>query len=234
MSFIDSMIAAVSPKKAYEREAWRQGLEAMRGYDAAGFGRINSGWRAHNESAEITDRYSRDVVRARARDLERNSDILQAVVLAYKRNVVGKGFTLRARTGDDDLNRQIEKLWRQWCKARNCDVTGEQSFTEILRMAVERKKVDGGILFLFRHTPGGVVPFKLQAIEVDELDVSRSAPRHRGNRWSRSTRRSPPCWWAGLNIIPGAGRWATGSSNMIWRGGACCSRSTLTPRTPIS
>ena len=56
MSFIDSMIAAVSPKKAYEREAGRQGLEAMRGYDAAGFGRINSGWRAHNESAEITDR----------------------------------------------------------------------------------------------------------------------------------------------------------------------------------
>ena len=174
MSFIDSMIAAVSPKKAYEREAWRQGLEAMRGYDAAGFGRINSGWRAHNESAEITDRYSRDVVRARARDLERNSDILQAVVLAYKRNVVGKGFTLRARTGDDDLNRKIEKLWRQWCKARNCDVTGEQSFTEILRMAVERKKVDGGILFLFRHTSGGVVPFKLQAIEVDELDVTQS------------------------------------------------------------
>ena len=111
MSFIDSMIAAVSPKKAYEREAWRQGLEAMRGYDAAGFGRINSGWRAHNESAEITDRYSRDVVRARARDLERNSDILQAVVLAYKRNVVGKGFTLRARTGDDDLNRQIELIY---------------------------------------------------------------------------------------------------------------------------
>lgn len=182
MSFIDSMIAAVSPKKAYEREAWRQGLEAMRGYDAAGFGRINSGWRAHNESAEITDRYSRDVVRARARDLERNSDILQAVVLAYKRNVVGKGFTLRARTGDDDLNRQIEKLWRQWCKARNCDVTGEQSFTEILRMAVERKKVDGGILFLFRHTSGGVVPFKLQAIEVDELDVTQSAPHQQGNR----------------------------------------------------
>ena len=61
MGFIDNVIAAVSPKKAYEREAWRQGLEAIRGYDAAGFGRINAGWRAHNESAEITDRHSRDV-----------------------------------------------------------------------------------------------------------------------------------------------------------------------------
>ena len=182
MGFIDNVIAAVSPKRAYEREAWRQGLEAMRGYDAAGFGRINSGWRVHNESAEVTDRNSRDVVRARARDLERNSDILQAVVLAYKRNVVGKGYTLRAKTGDDELNRRIESLWRQWCKPRNCDVTGEQSFNAILRMAVERKKVDGGILFLFRHTPGGVVPFKLQAIEVDELDTTRSTPRRQGNR----------------------------------------------------
>ena len=36
MGFIDNVIAAVSPKKAYEREAWRQGLEAIRGYDAAG------------------------------------------------------------------------------------------------------------------------------------------------------------------------------------------------------
>ena len=182
MGFIDNVIAAVSPKRAYEREAWRQGLEAMRGYDAAGFGRINSGWRVHNESAEVTDQNSRDVVRARARDLERNSDILQAVVLAYKRNVVGKGYTLRAKTGDDELNRRIESLWRQWCKPRNCDVTGEQSFNAILRMAVERKKVDGGILFLFRHTPGGVVPFKLQAIEVDELDTTRSTPRRQGNR----------------------------------------------------
>lgn len=182
MGFIDNVIAAVSPKRAYEREAWRQGLEAMRGYDAAGFGRINSGWRVHNESAEVTDRNSRDVVRARARDLERNSDILQAVVLAYKRNVVGKGYTLRAKTGDDELNRRIESLWRQWCKPRNCDVTGEQSFNAILRMAVERKKVDGGILFLFRHTPGGVVPFKLQAIEVDELDTTKSTPRRQGNR----------------------------------------------------
>lgn len=182
MNFIDSVIAAVSPRKAYEREAWRQGLEAIRGYDAAGFGRINAGWRVHNESAETTDRHSRDVIRARARDLERNSDIAQAVVLAYKRNVVGKGYTLRAKTRDDKLNREIETMWRRWCKARNCDVTGEQSFTQILRMAEERKRIDGGILFLFRHTPGGLVPFKLQAIEVDELDLSQTEPRHRGNR----------------------------------------------------
>lgn len=179
---LEQLIAALSPRRAYERELWRQGLDGLRGYDAASPGRLNAGWRVHNESAELTDRQSRDVIRARARDLERNSDIAQAVLSAYKRNVVGKGYTLRARTGDDQLNNQIERVWRQWCKARNCDVTGEQSFHQILRMLVERKKIDGGMLVLFRYTRGGVVPFKLQALEVDELDTTRTVPKTAGNR----------------------------------------------------
>lgn len=182
MGVIDRFWVAVSPRHACEREAWRQQLEVLRGYDAAGFGRLNAGWRVHNESAELTDRNSRDVVRARARDLERNSDIAQAILYAYKRNVVGKGYTLRAKTGDETLNKEIERAWKHWCKARNCDVTGEQSFNQMLRMAIDRKKVDGGLLFLFRHTVGGVVPFKLQALEVDELDTNQTTPRHYGNR----------------------------------------------------
>ena len=146
MGVIDRFWAAVSPRHACEREAWRQQLEVLRSYDAAGFGRLNAGWRVHNESAELTDRNSRDVVRARARDLERNSDIAQAILYAYTRNVVGKGYTLRAKTGDETLNKEIERAWKHWCKARNCDVTGEQSFNQMLRMAVDRKKVDGGLL----------------------------------------------------------------------------------------
>jgi len=52
----------------------------------------------------------------------------------------------------------------------------------MLRMAVRRKKVDGGILFVKRYTKGGVLPFKLQLFETDELDASQIAPKHQGNR----------------------------------------------------
>jgi lambda family phage portal protein len=182
VGWFDNVIATLSPRRAYERELWRQGLNDLRGYDAASYGRINAGWRVMNESAETTDRHSRDVIRARARDLERNSDIAQSILHAYKRNVVGKGYTLRALTGNDSLDKQIEQAWKRWCKARNCDVTGEQSFNEILRMMVERKKVDGGMIVLYRYTAGGVVPFKLQCLEVDELDQTQAAPHQRGNR----------------------------------------------------
>lgn len=183
MSFIDNIVAAFSPEAAYRREAFRQAYEGLRSaYDAGSYDKANANWRVSNNSAEMTDRYSRDDVRARARDLERNSDILNSVIGAYKRNIVGGGYHVQVKTDDEELNKEIEKAWRKWCKKQNCDVTGTQSLNQIIRMAVERKKVDGGILFVKRYTGDGFVPFKLQMIEVDELDNAVMQPRTNGNK----------------------------------------------------
>lgn len=182
MNFLDRLIGWFNPQAGAEREAWRQTLDIMRHYDAGSYGRPNANWYAINQSAEYTDRYSRDAVRARARDMERNSDIMASVISPFIRNVVGKGVILQAETGNAELNKQIEKLWKVWTKKRNCDVTGTQSLNQILRMAVRRKKVDGGILIVKRYTRSGVLPFKLQLFEVDELDASQVTPKHQGNR----------------------------------------------------
>lgn len=184
MAWLDRIIELISPRTAYMREGWRQQLGLIRGsgYDAADGGRLNRNWRATNEAADITDRCARDTLRARARDLERNSDMANGILSTFKRNVVGNGFTLQAKTGDNDLDSQIEALWKLWAQRRNCDVTAQQSFNQILRMAVVRKKVDGGILFKKCYTSGGVLPFKLQALEVDELSRSVASPRYKGNR----------------------------------------------------
>ena len=48
MAWLEDVIAWASPKTAYEREAWRQGLESLRGYDAGDGNRLNSGWRVAN------------------------------------------------------------------------------------------------------------------------------------------------------------------------------------------
>lgn len=182
MGWIENVIGWFSPEWAAKREAWRQLWNEYRHYDAGDYSRVNSGWYTTNQSAEFTDRYSRDTVRARARDLERNSDIMNSVIGPFVRNVVGKGLILQAETESAELNDQIEDLWKVWCKKKNCDVTGTQSLNQILRMAVKRKKVDGGILFVKRYTHGGVLPFKLQMFEVDELDATQVIPRHNGNR----------------------------------------------------
>ena len=99
MNFIDHIVAVISPEAAYKRESYRQAYEALRQYyDAGDYSRTNANWRVMNASAENTDRYSRDNVRARSRDLERNSDIMNAVIGAYKRNVVGGGYQIQVKS----------------------------------------------------------------------------------------------------------------------------------------
>ena len=177
-NLLDNIISFISPAAGAKREAWRQYLDEQRNYDAGNYDRLNAGWIAYNQSAEQTDRYSRDTIRARARDLERNSDMANSIIGAYCRNVVGHGWTLRARTNNEALNRQIQETWKEWCKHKNCDVTETQSFNQMLRMAERRKKVDGGILFKKCYTNGGILPFKLQMVEVDELDTGRVSPKN--------------------------------------------------------
>lgn len=182
MGFLDSIIAAVSPEAAYRREVYRQAYGWLRNYDAGNYDRPNQNWRASNQSADATDRFSRDQVKARARDLERNSDIMNAISGAFRRNVVGGGFQVQAKTGEAELNKEIEKAWKRWCKRQNCDITGRQSLNQMIRMAVGRKKIDGGILFIKRYTKDGFVPFKLQMIETDELDSAAVWPKRKGDK----------------------------------------------------
>ena len=89
---------------------------------------------------------------------------------------------LQAKTGSDKTNEIIQTAWKKWCKKQNCDVTGTQSFTQMMRMCVKRKKVDGGILIIKRYTKDGYLPFKLQTFEVDELDNSQMLPKKKGNK----------------------------------------------------
>ena len=98
LNVIDRVIGAVSPKAGAERAAWRSQYEAYRGnYDASDTGRLQSQWNTQNLSAEMTDRYERDTVRARARDLERNSDVMNSVLRAFKRAVCRCGLRQESR-----------------------------------------------------------------------------------------------------------------------------------------
>ena len=140
------------------------------------------------EHGAVQDRLGRDRIRAYARSLERNSDIIEPIVLAMERNVVGLGFRLQARVTDikgepdEAINRLLESLWEEHGRARNFDVQARQSRTEMLRMAVRRRMVDGGMLLVKCNTPGGTVPLCWQMREVDELD-STIAMMQRGDNY---------------------------------------------------
>ncbi|MGN8636603.1 phage portal protein [Eubacterium pyruvativorans] len=186
-NWLDKAISVFSPGWAVRRLASRQVKEQLQkgwAYDSGAGGARNYNWRVANDSAQQTDKWDRNRVRARARDLERNSDQMNAVIDAVVRNVYGPGWELQAKVGDGErrdytkVNKQIEAAWKRWKKARNCDITCNQSFDEIIRMCVRRKKVDGGILIVKRYTRNdGFVPLRLQIFEVDELDELQTKPK---------------------------------------------------------
>ena len=46
-NWIDRIVEVISPERGYQREAWRQGLEELRNYDAGSYGRLNANWTPH-------------------------------------------------------------------------------------------------------------------------------------------------------------------------------------------
>ena len=139
------------------------------GYDAGG-GRDSDNWTPVDGRAEDINAMSRDTIRHRARDLERNADYVEASILAMERNVVGSGIRLDCKVDHPELEKEIERLWESWCHAENCDVTGRLCFCEILKMAVRRMLVDGGLLIVTAYTGDKRFPLQLQIKEVDELN----------------------------------------------------------------
>lgn len=181
MGLLDRMILAVSPRRAFERARYREAYRSF--YDAADQGRGKEGWTSVNATGERSDRGARDIVRARARDLERNDDMFKAIILDLERNVVGRGIMLQVKVTDkdgeelDEINSAIEQAWRDWSRPKNCTVTGMMSFTEAQKMVVRRRGVDGGLLILKVYVDG---EFRLQLLEVDDLDGAVLA--YAGNR----------------------------------------------------
>ncbi len=183
MNVFDKFISYLSPKSAYERMVYRETIKAFqdseRGYDAGSDSRLNANWRVVNSNAETLNRAYRDVIRARSQDLERNSDILESILLAFERNVVGTGFKLQAKTDNEELNKQIEVLFKKWSRPKYCDVTQQQSFVEICQMLVRRRRVDGAAFVVKRYQENDFIPFSLQVYEVEDLDITRVSSQNR-------------------------------------------------------
>jgi len=173
MNWLDKAIDYVAPSWGLARSRARMAINAVRNYDAA-IGDRNSNWMPTNQTPEETDAAYRDRVRARARDLERNSDIAQAAVRAIKRNVIGTGIRPQADTGDPDLNNKIEAVWKWWTRPENCDITGGSSFYELQQMLVHRRFFDGEILVKPVVDKRKAFPLSLQFIEADYLDSMKT------------------------------------------------------------
>lgn len=165
MNIVDKIINFFSPRHGAERMAWRNA------YDTASFGDRNANWKPPSEVTDVSLAYERQIALDRARDLERNTDLVEAMIHALERNVVGQGIRL------DGKNEKLNKAFEEWANdPEQVELGGRFNFNELNKLIVRRVSVDGGVIIqkviptkreMNRY--GLKIPLILMVREVDEL-----------------------------------------------------------------
>lgn len=173
MNLLDRMIASVAPAAGLRRAAARMQLDAIRSYDAAGMGRRTGSWAGSNASANATTRGALDRVRARSRDVVRNTWWGPRIVSVFTAHAIGTGITPVFKTGNRALDKKAQKTWKKW--ARHADEERQINVYGLMALACRTVVESGEVLIRFVPDPGNPskVPFRLQLLEPDHLDSAR-------------------------------------------------------------
>ncbi len=175
MAKLEDLIARVAPKWAAERAYFRHVYGSFRAYDAARVGRRTDGWVTPGTSAnaEIGPAVSR--MRARARDLARNTEVGAQAVRKISAHTVGTGINPRLVSEDRAERRRAAERWRAF--SESCDPEDLTDFGG-KQLEVMQTVVESGLAFV-RYLPrparwGMAVPLQIQILEPDYLDVARN------------------------------------------------------------
>ncbi len=121
--------------------------------------------RLRSEDKELLAHQRRKLTSA-SRDIHRNFTIAGWAIRKHLDYV--STFSFQSRTGNPDLDTRIEALMDWWSRPANSDVAGRHSLPRLVRLAEERRTVDGDVFFL-KLSDG-----RLQAIEGDRVQTPTS------------------------------------------------------------
>ena len=160
---ITKALAIVSPNLAMGRMVAQQKLRNFGRFDSAldstkrGISRNIAG---AEDTAGTAERYK--LIRA-ARDLADNFPPVRSLLLKFATYVAGR-LSYQARTGDKELDEQVERYWAKWC--RECDFLRRHDFTSLLQLAVMAILRDGDCGFIIVRDSDQL---KLQSVEADRI-----------------------------------------------------------------
>ncbi|WP_370301013.1 phage portal protein, partial [Pseudooceanicola sp.] len=180
----ERLLEVFSARAARQRYAERVATSNLRrSYDGAAKGRLTDGWRTANTSADAEVTAAGGLLRDRMRDLVRNNALAAQAVQVLVNNIVGTGIRPRAKTGNDEMDKRVDALWRSW--SARCDAHGHTDFHGLTALAV-REMIEGGDLFALkrprRTRRGRSVPLEIELFEADHLDAGRYDDRNDGTR----------------------------------------------------
>lgn len=186
---IDRAIAALSPAWALERQRARAQLAGQAGgaaavaggYTAAGYSDRLFYWQPGSRDADSDTLGDLRELRARSRDLVRNSPIAAGAIDTQCAYIVGSGLTLQSRIDAAALGltdeqaaawqTATERRWRLWASSSLCDAAGEHTFADFQDLALRTQLESGDAVLILARKPRPGWPFSLalQLVEADRI-----------------------------------------------------------------
>jgi lambda family phage portal protein len=179
MNAFEKIIGFFSPSLAAERAKNRLLLESFqdlkRSYDAGTRGRRGAGWATSGEEDPNIDiARSLAVLRNRSRNLYKNNRWAKKAVRTIALNTIGTGVQPTPKGKSRRATERVKQVWKDWAEEKTCDFYGRKNMYALQMLAMRTVVISGEVLVVRRRTPSETVPFKIQVLEGDFLDMNKN------------------------------------------------------------
>lgn len=102
-----------------------------------------------------------------------NGTDIPALIKTAQTGIIGAGITIQSRTENQNIDNSFEKIIREHSKKKNFEITGRYSLNGALEIAISEKFRKGGVLVRHRYNAAWKIPYKIELIGIDRIDVGK-------------------------------------------------------------
>jgi lambda family phage portal protein len=186
LPLFDRMMAGVAPGWVLRRAAQRRALAALQvrmHYDAATPGNRGRSWKPNAKDADAAAAQRMRLAQV-ARDMIRNTPFATRAQQVIASNTVGDGIIPKVVGGDARARESLLSAVERHLDTTDIDAAGRCNLYGLQRLVVNTMVDAGEALVRFRWRlgeDGFALPFQLQVLEPDHLDVTRDGRVTNGN-----------------------------------------------------
>lgn len=178
-NLLERAIEAVAPRYALKRHQARVAMAMTGGYTGGGMSERFANWMPGGGDANADTVRNLTTLRARSRDLARNSPIACGAIEVQVSHVVGTGLSMQSRINADFLGlseeqantwqANTEREFNLWAESFFCDATRQQNFYGLQGLVFRSYLESGDVFPYLADIPRDGWPFRL-AVQVIEAD----------------------------------------------------------------
>jgi lambda family phage portal protein len=183
MNIVDKVVGYFDPKSALDRMRARAMMSVVGGFvGASSESRALRGWITKATSAnDSVGSGDLDKIRARSRDLVRNTPIATGAINTMVQNIIGTGLSLVPSPDAEalgiteeqaaELAKLIEREFKMWADTPECDICRTDNFYQLTELACRAWLESGDVFSVLPMVDNSPIPYstRVQLIEADRV-----------------------------------------------------------------